>query len=98
MNKLKSKRTVILIILTVLLAVTAVGTSLWLYWLNTRPVAPTAPASKRKAAAQNLSPLLALVRLLVRLRVRVVLLLAGQRLRLPLRQNQGRRRLHLQER
>lgn len=45
-----SKKTILLVVSTILLAAVAVGTAFWLYRLQTTPVAPNAPASKPKAS------------------------------------------------
>ncbi|MBI2267998.1 MAG: hypothetical protein HYU80_00955 [Candidatus Blackburnbacteria bacterium] len=47
-----NKKTIILIISTVLLAGIAIGTAFWLYRLQTQPVAPTAPKSKPQATQE----------------------------------------------
>ncbi|MEK7536071.1 MAG: hypothetical protein AAB590_03625, partial [Patescibacteria group bacterium] len=53
MNKPLNKKAVVLVILTILLAGIAIGSAFWLYSLNTRPVAPTAPESKPAASAPD---------------------------------------------
>ncbi|MBI2590902.1 MAG: hypothetical protein HYW33_03445 [Candidatus Blackburnbacteria bacterium] len=53
MNKNINAKTIILIVSTVVLALVAVGTALWLYQLQSQPVAPNVPESQPKATAPS---------------------------------------------